>query len=127
MARAAVMSELLEALERVKTDFDFSAVADLWRTGYKPTAEEFAAFATFTIDKRQQGRKRVAAQARAVLRFKELRSNKSSVADAIALAAKESGLHVLKIENAIRGKNRAVNQLLAVWARRSAALGINSS
>jgi len=116
------MTALLESLDRARIDFDFSALADLWRTGYEPTAEEFEALATFALDrKRRVTRQGVVAKARAVLRYKELRANKWSVADAKAKVADEFSMHEVMLEDPIRGKNSAVNQILAKWAARGAA------
>lgn len=116
------MTALLEALERARIDFDFAPLAQLLRSGYRPTDDEWNAFADFTFDKRRRdARKRVITQGRAMVRYKELRSAKYASADAIQKVADEFSLHTLAVKDVIRGKNSAVNRLVAAWARRGIA------
>jgi uncharacterized protein YoaH (UPF0181 family) len=115
------MSELLEALERAKIDYDFGALADLLRSGYQPDNDEWDAFAAFTIDhKRRATRQLVVKRARAALRYKELRADKWSAGDAIEKVAGEFDLHHLTVRTVARGRDAAVNRVLDEWAAQTA-------
>jgi hypothetical protein len=115
------MTPFHDALEQARLYQDFAALADLLRSGYRPTPEECDALADFTPDvKRRTTTEGIKAKAHAVLRAKELRSAKWSRDDAIAKVAAEFDIHPASVRNAVLGKDAAVNRLLTRWAMRGA-------
>lgn len=110
---------LLDAIEEALRERTLAPVAELWRTGYRPTAQELGALESVSFGPNPDVRAALQTKAHAKLRYRALRKAKVPVAVALAQAADEFNLHPETLRYIIAGKDRRVEALLAEWSAES--------